>query len=196
MVENETFMKIKCLRSDNGGEFTSNEFNEFCETHGIKRKFSAAKDPQQNNVVERKNRTVQEAAKTMLNEAKLSDAFWKEVVYIAVYILNRGKLIVNKDKTPYELWYGRPTSIKYFKLFSSSYYIKRNEDDLGKFESRIDDGIFLRYSSTKKEYKCYNKSLHKIVKSADVKVDDIKPRKEKKLDNVENTCDDEIKYLQ
>ena len=58
MAENESGMKIKCLRSYNGGEFTSNEFNEFCEVHGIKRQFSAAKTPQQNGVVERKNITV------------------------------------------------------------------------------------------------------------------------------------------
>ena len=89
MVENETYMKIKCLRSDNGGQFTSNEFNEFCEIHGIKRQFSAAKNPEQNGVVERKNRTVQEEAKTMLNEAKLSDAYWKEVVYTTIDIINR-----------------------------------------------------------------------------------------------------------
>ena len=56
MVENETHVKIKCLRSDNGGEFTSSDFNEFCETHGIKRQFSAAKTPQQNGVVERKKK--------------------------------------------------------------------------------------------------------------------------------------------
>ena len=60
MVENETNQKIKCLRSYNGEEFTSNEFNEFFEIHGIKRQFLAAKTPQQNGVVERKNRTVQE----------------------------------------------------------------------------------------------------------------------------------------
>ena len=58
MAKNDSGMKIKCLRSDNGGEFTSNEFNEFYEGHGIKRKISAAKTPQQNGVVERKNRTV------------------------------------------------------------------------------------------------------------------------------------------
>ena len=72
MAENESSMKIKCLRSDNGGKFTSNEFNEFCEGHGIKRRFSAAKAPQQNGVVERKNRTIQEAARTMLNEENIS----------------------------------------------------------------------------------------------------------------------------
>ena len=81
-------------------------------------------------------------------------------------------------------------------MFGSNCYIKRNEDDLGKFDSRTDEGIFLGYSSTKKAYRGYNKRLHKIVESAGVKVDDIKPRKEKNMDNIENACDDEIKELQ
>ena len=103
---------------------------------------------------------------------------------------------MNKDKTPCELWYGRPASVKYFKVFGSSCYIKRNEDELGKFDSRTDQGRFLGYSSTKKEYRCYNKRLHKTVESGDVKVDDIKPRKEKNIDSIENTCDDKVKYLE
>ena len=102
---------------------------------------------------------------------------------------------MNTDNTPYELWYGRPASVKYFKVFNSNYYIKRNKDGLGKLDFKIDEGIFLGYSSTKREYRCYNKRLHKIVESVDVKVNDIKPRKEKNLDSIENTCDDEIKDL-
>ena len=94
-------MKIKCLRSNNGGEFTSNEFNEFYETLGIKIQFSTPNTPQQNGIVERKNRTVQEDGRTMLNEAKLPDVYWKEALYTNAYILNKGQLIVNNDKTPY-----------------------------------------------------------------------------------------------
>ena len=91
---------------------------------------------------------------------------------------------MNKEKIPYELWYRRPTSVKYFKVFGSNCYIKRKEDDLGKFDSRIDEGIFLGYSSTKKAYRCYNKRLHEILESADVRVDDIKPRRERSHDSV------------
>jgi transposase InsO family protein len=80
-------LKIKCLRSDNGGVFTSYEFNKFCEDHGIRRHSSVAITPQQNGVVERKNRNVQEIATKMLNEARLSVDFWREVVYTTVYIL-------------------------------------------------------------------------------------------------------------
>jgi hypothetical protein len=68
-------------------------------------------------VVESKNQIVQEMERTMLNEAKLLDMFWREVINIAVYILNRGQIIVNNNKTPYELWKGRPRTVKYFKVF-------------------------------------------------------------------------------
>ena len=75
LVENESGHKIKCLRSDNGGEFTSNESNQFCESHGIQRQFCVTKTLQQNGVPERKNRIVQEAARTMLLKANIADTF-------------------------------------------------------------------------------------------------------------------------
>jgi transposase InsO family protein len=89
LVENDTEMKIKCLRSENGGEFTSNEFVEFYEIIGIKRQYVAARTPQQNGVVERKDKHVQEIDRMMINEESLSDIFWREAVYTIVYILNR-----------------------------------------------------------------------------------------------------------
>jgi transposase InsO family protein len=76
MVENEMDSRIKCLRSDNGGEFTSKEFMDHCRNHGMKRKFSITRTPQQNEIVERKNRTVQKMAQTMLINSKLIDIFW------------------------------------------------------------------------------------------------------------------------
>jgi hypothetical protein len=60
----------------------------------------------------------------MLNEAILSYGYWREVVSTTVYILNRGQLEINSDKTPYELWFGRAPSVKYFKVFRSKCYIK------------------------------------------------------------------------
>ena len=76
MVENEMDSRIKCLRSDNGGELTSKEFMEYCSNHGIKRQFSIARTPQQNGVVEIKNGTVQEMARTMIMDSKLRNIFW------------------------------------------------------------------------------------------------------------------------
>ena len=76
LIANEAEQKIKCLRSDNGGEFTSKEFNLFYEEHDIKRQFLAAMTPQQNGVAERKNKIMMEMARTMLNDSQLSDKFW------------------------------------------------------------------------------------------------------------------------
>ena len=103
---------------------------------------------------------------------------------------------MNKDKTPYELWYGRLASVEYFRVFRSNCYIKRNEDDLGKFDSRADEGIFLGSSSTKKAYRCYNKRLHNIVESVDVRIDGIKPRRIRSDDGDVSTNDEEKEDLQ
>ena len=80
----------------------------------------------------------------------------------------------HENKTPYELWFGKKASAKYFKVFGSKCYIKRTEENLGKFDDRADEGIFLGYSIKSKAYKCYNKRLRKIVESADVKIDELR----------------------
>jgi hypothetical protein len=112
-------------------------------------------------------------AKAMLDESKIPKTFWGVVFQTIINILNKVHIRVNHDKIPYELWHCRPTSIKHYKVFGSKYYIKINEDILGKFDSRFDEGILLGYFSRIKGYKCYNKRLHKIVESiVDVKVDE------------------------
>ena len=121
LTENEIDMKIKCLRSDNGGEFVSKEFNKYCDDNGIKRHFYVTETPQQNGVVERKNSPVMEMARTMLNESKLSNILWPQVVHTTVNILNRSLLRSNSNKTPYQLWKGRPASVKHFRIFGSKY---------------------------------------------------------------------------
>jgi hypothetical protein len=125
----------------------------------------------------------------------LSDGYWREDVSITIYILNRGQLRINSNKTPYELWFGRAPLVKYFKVFGSKCYIKRLDENLGKFDARSDEGIFLGYASTKKEYRCYNIRLHNIVESADVKVDDLKTIRIKNQETIldsEDEDDDEL----
>jgi hypothetical protein len=138
------------------------------------------------------NITVQEMARAMLDESEVPKTFWGEVVQTVVNILNKVHIRVNNDKTPYELWHGRPTSIKHFKVFGSKCYIKRNEDNLGKFDSRVDEGILLGYSSRSKGYKCYNKRLHKIVESIDVKVDE-RPLHPERHQHHDNSYDEPIR---
>jgi transposase InsO family protein len=103
MVENEMDSKIKCLRLDNGGEFTSKEFMDLYNNNEIKRQFFIARTPQQNGVVERKNKTIHEMARTMLMDSKLTYVFWNHVVHTIVHIQKIIMLRNNSDKTPYEL---------------------------------------------------------------------------------------------
>ncbi|GJS55197.1 putative ribonuclease H-like domain-containing protein, partial [Tanacetum coccineum] len=88
-IENLKDLKVKIIRCDNGGEFRNKEMDDFCSRKGIKREFSNARTPQQNGVAERRNRTLIEAARTMLADAKLPVTFWAEAVNTACYVQNR-----------------------------------------------------------------------------------------------------------
>ena len=101
LVENKSNHKIKCLRSDRGGEFTSDEYFNFCEQHGIKRQFSTARTPQKNGVVERMNRNVQQMAYAMLDEFGTPATFWGETTFSVVTILNQANVRVNNTQTPH-----------------------------------------------------------------------------------------------
>lgn len=171
MVKNETDLKIKCLRSDNGGEFTSKFFQQYCDENGIKRQFSTTRTPQQNGVAERKNRTMQEMGRTMLKDSKLDEKFWVQAIDTTFFIINIIILRNNCNKTPYELCKGKPTNVKYFRIFRSKCYIKREDQKLCKFESRVDEGIFVGYSCKIKAYKCYNLRQKQIVESINVTFD-------------------------
>jgi transposase InsO family protein len=172
MVENEMDSKIKCLRYDNGGEFTSNEFMDYCSKHGIKRQFFIARTPQQNGVVERKNMKVQEMTLTMLMDSKLTGIFWTHALHKKFHIQNRLMLRNNTNKSPYELWKGRPTNVKHFRVFGSKWYIKREDGRMGKFDSRVEKWVLVGYSSTRKEYTCYNLRLNKFVERINVTIDE------------------------
>lgn len=145
-------------------------FTGYCKKHGIKLQHSSARTPQQNEVVERKNRAVMEMARTMLIETNTSKRFWKEAVVTVVYNLNRCMFRPYTNQTPFELWFERKPSVKYFKVFGSKCFIKNKKENLGKFEDRADERIFLGYVSNGKGYTCYNKWSQKIVTSSDVKV--------------------------
>jgi hypothetical protein len=82
--------------------------------------------------------TVQEMSRTMTMDSKLTDIFWTNAMHTIVHIQNRVMLRNITDKTPYELWKGRPTNVKHFRVFGSKCYIKREDDIMGKFDSRVD----------------------------------------------------------
>jgi hypothetical protein len=150
----------------------SSDFKEFYDKHGIKREYTILVNLQQNGVVERKNRTVQQMARSMMNKKNIGQTCWVEAIHTTVHVLNKSNLKPHSNKTPYELWYGRPTSIKHFKIFGSKFYIKNNNENLGKFDERDDGGIFLGYATNSKGYRCFNESLHKLVDCIDLKVNE------------------------
>ncbi|GJZ90457.1 ribonuclease H-like domain-containing protein, partial [Tanacetum coccineum] len=106
-IENQLNQKVKTIRCDNGTEFKNRDINEFCGLKGIKREYSNARTPQQNGVAERKNRTLIEAARTMLADSFLPNTFWAEAVSTACYVLNRVLVTKPHNKTPYELLTGK-----------------------------------------------------------------------------------------
>jgi transposase InsO family protein len=188
LTENQTGNRLKAVRSDRGGEFMSSDFKEFCDKHGIKREYTIPGTPQQNGVVERQNRTVQQMARSMMNEKNIDQTYWVEAIHTTVHILNKSHLRPHSDKTPYELWYGRPASIKHFKVFGSKCYIKNNNENLGKYDDRADEGIFLGYATNSKGYRCFNKILYKLVDCIDLKVDEGVPVRE--VSNIESATED------
>ena len=108
-AEKFTGKQVKILRSDNEGEYMSDEFQRFCSERGIQRQFTIARTPEQNGVSERMNRTIMEAARSMLCHSKMPQRFWAEAVNTAVYLRNQSPTAALKDKVPFELWCGKKT---------------------------------------------------------------------------------------
>jgi transposase InsO family protein len=118
-AQNEFDTKIKKVRSDNGTEFKNTNIKKFLDEEGIGHEFSVPYTPQQNGIVERKNRTLIEAARTMLDECKVSDQFWAEAINTACHAINHLYLHKILNKTAYKLLLGKKPNVSYFRVFGS-----------------------------------------------------------------------------
>lgn len=167
-VEKETSLSIKGLRTDRGGEFTSNEFNSFCRENGIKRQLTTAYTPQQNGVAERKNRTIMNSVRSMMFEKKVPKSFWPEGIQWAVYVLNRCPTVALKNKTPEEAWSGKKPSVAHFKIFGCVCHRHIPDAMRTKLESKSASGVFLGIGDETKGYRIYDPIANKIVLSRDV----------------------------
>ena len=157
-IQNEKSLTIASIRSDHGGEFQNSDFEEFCEEHGISHNFSAPRTPQQNGVVERKNRSLVELARTMLSDSNLPKYFWAEAVSTTCFVSNRVNIRPILKKTPYELFKGRKPNIAFFHIFGCKCFVlNNNKDNLGKFDEKSDEGIFLGYSLSSRSFRIFNK---------------------------------------
>ncbi|GJY96964.1 retrovirus-related pol polyprotein from transposon TNT 1-94, partial [Tanacetum coccineum] len=117
---------------------------------------SVARTPQQNGVVERRNRTLIEAARTMLADSKLPTTFWAEAVNTACYVQNRVLVVKPHNKTPYELFHGRTPTLSFMRPFGCPVTILNTIDHLGKFDGKADEGFFVGYSINSKAFRVFN----------------------------------------
>ena len=152
----------------------------FCTRSGISQEFSAPITPQQNGVVERKNRVIQEMAIAMLYNKNVARNLWGEAVNTVCHTVNKVYFRPSTKKTPYELWKGRKPNVKYFRIFGSTCFILKDRENVGKFDSRSDEGIFLGYSSTSKAYRVYNKKTMKVMETVNVVIDESSDSSSKK----------------
>ncbi|KAJ9539009.1 hypothetical protein OSB04_031742 [Centaurea solstitialis] len=168
-------LTVRSIRSDHGTEFKNSILETFFDQKGISQNFSSVRTPQQNGVAERRNRTLIEVARSMLSEANLATQFWAEAVNTTCYTQNRSLIVKRFRRTPYELFRNRKPSIEHLHIFGCVCYILNNKDNLGKFDSKSDDGIFLGYSSISKTYRVFNKRRQTIEETIHVKFDESGP---------------------
>ncbi len=136
MVEKEKGVSIKCLRSDGGGEYFSNEFSEYLKEHGIQRKYSCSYSPQQNGVAKRKNKHIAEITHAMLNEKNLPNYFWVEAVATVVYIMNRTPTAIIHGMAPEEKFTGKKPDVSHFKVFGCIAYVHVLDEKKSKLDPK------------------------------------------------------------
>jgi transposase InsO family protein len=164
----ETGQHVATLRSDNGGEYFSNKFEEWLKENGIKHESSAPKTPEQNGVSERSNRTIVEPARSMLHAAGLPIELWAEASNTAVYIKNRVVSRSREGKTPYELWKGIKPNFSHLRVFGADAYVHVPKDERTKFDPKAIKCIHVGYCETQKAFRLWNPATRKVRISRDV----------------------------
>ena len=168
-LQNTCCSNIGTIKSDHGGEFQIEKFISFYKKLGISHNFFAPRTPQQNGVVERKNRSLEELARTILNDSGLPKCFWADAVSTACYVMNRVLIRPILKKTPYELMNGRKPNVSHLKVFGYKCYVLINgKESLGKFDAKSDNSIFLGYSLNSHAYRVFNKKLMTVEESIHV----------------------------
>lgn len=167
LVEKQTEKSIKILRTDNGGEFCSTEFESFLNKEGIVHQKTNPHTPEQNGLCERLNRTVVERARCLLFDAKMEKKFWAEAVNTAVYLRNR-TLASGLQKTPYELWSGRKPNLEHIRVFGSPAMVHIPKINRTKWDKKAEQYILLGFAENTKGYRVYNPKTKKITTSRDV----------------------------
>ena len=167
-VEKSLGQSVKIFRSDNGGEFTSTEFEEYLKKEGIKHELTIPKCPEQNGVAERLNRTLIEMVRSMLADSELPKLFWAEALSTATYLRNRSPTTAISGRTPYEALYGEKPKVEHLRVFGCAAYSHIPKDERSKLDAKARKCIFLGYSINRKGYRLYDQKGLKIIHSRDV----------------------------
>jgi hypothetical protein len=142
-IENLTNKKIKTLTTDNGGECTSKEFVAFCKSTEIRRELTVPHNPQQNGVAERKNRSIEETVKALMNDQGLSMYLWGEATMTSIHVQNRSPHRILKDMTPEKTFSGKKPSVEHLRIFGCPVYIHIPKDKRKKLEPSGKKGKFV-----------------------------------------------------
>ena len=172
MVEKSSGRKVKTLRSDNGGEYTSTEFTSYLTKEGIKHQVTTPHTPQQNGVAERLNRTLIESVRTMLADSKLPHRFWAEALSTAVYLRNRSSTKALAGITPHESWSGTKPNVSSLRIFGCSAYARVPKVERCKLDSKTRKCVLLGYGTNRKGYRLYDLGRMKVIHSRDVVFDE------------------------
>nr|GEV18596.1 retrovirus-related Pol polyprotein from transposon TNT 1-94 [Tanacetum cinerariifolium] len=154
---------VQRVRTDNGTKFKNKTLAKFFDKVGITQQFSSIRKPQQNGVMERRNRTLVEVARTMLTFANLPSFLWAEAIATACFTQNRSIIHKHFDKTPYELINKRKPNIKFFRVFGCRCYLLNDYKDIGKLKAKGDMGVFVGYSKESATFKIYNKRTQEVI---------------------------------
>ncbi|GKC22370.1 retrovirus-related pol polyprotein from transposon TNT 1-94 [Tanacetum coccineum] len=183
MIQRNLQAPVISVRTDRGTEFLNKTLNAFFKQEGIEHQTSTPRTPEQNGVVERRNRTLVEAARTMLSASKLPLFFWAEAIATACYTQNRSIIIPTHEKTAYHIINDRKPSIKHLYIFGCTCYLTRDGENLDKMKEKGDPCILVGYSTQSKGYRVYNKRTRLIVESIHLRFDEIKEMSETSVAN-------------
>ncbi|GJU58987.1 retrovirus-related pol polyprotein from transposon TNT 1-94 [Tanacetum coccineum] len=164
---------VRFIRTDNGTKFVNKTLYDHYEKVGIFHQKTIPRTPQQNGVVERRNRTLVEAARTMLIFSKAPMFLWAEAVATACYTQNRSLIHTRHEKTPYELVHNKKPDLTFFRVFGALCYPTNDSENLGKLQPTADIGIFVGYAPNRKGYRIYNKRTRQIMETIHVTFDEL-----------------------
>lgn len=172
LVEKDLGKSIITLRTDRGGEFTSREFNEFCEESGIRRHLTASYTPQQNGVVERRNRTLLEMTRSILKAMKVPNYLWGEAIRHSTYVINRVPTRALENMTPYECLREKKPNLAHLRVFGCLAHSKVEPANLKKLDDRSKPLVHLGIEPGSKAYRLYNPTTRKVIVSRNVVFDE------------------------